>query len=258
MKLSGYRNILIFGSSQGIGKALALEYAPLCSNLILMSRNMDAVEKLRNNILIQQSNVFLKKCDVSIISEVKDAIEYALNKVKTIDLAVLNAGVGNPEQMEFFKSENYKKAFEINTFGIANALEFLIPVMKSQGYGTIAGVTSLADVRGYPGSSSYCSSKAAASILLESARLELKKFNINIITIRPGFVRTAMTDKNEFWMPFLMESKKAAKIIIKGIEKKKSVVQFPFFTVNLTRLVKNIPNFLYDPILRNARNRFKG
>jgi short-subunit dehydrogenase len=161
--------------------------------------------------------------------------------------------VESPEWMKHFRSEEYKKILSINAFGIAHALEFLIPIMKKQGYGTIAGVSSLADVRGYPGSSSYCSSKAAGSILLESARIELKPHNINVITVKPGFVKTAMTDKNEFYMPFLMSTEKAAKIIVRGINKRKSIVQFPFGTVMLTRLVKFVPNWIYDPVMRMGR-----
>ena len=110
-----------------------------------------------------------------------------------------------------FNSENFKKVFETNTFGIAHALECLIPIMKKQGYGKIAGVTSLADVRGYPGSSGYSASKAAATRLLESARIELKKFNIRVITVKPGFVKTPMTDKNEFIMPFKIQPERAAR-----------------------------------------------
>jgi short-subunit dehydrogenase len=74
-----------------------------------------------------------------------------------------------------------------------------------------------------------------------------------VITVKPGFVRTAMTDKNEFYMPFLMEVEKAAKIIRKGIEKGRSVVQFPFPTVMLSRFVKFLPNWIYDPSIRASR-----
>jgi short-subunit dehydrogenase len=253
MKYSKYRNVIIFGASRGIGKALALEYASAKSNLILFSRNIDGFEELSKDISNLGCTLYFKKCDVSIKSEVKDAVEFAVNKFDTIDLAIINSGVGSPEWMVNFNSEDFKNIHKINVFGIAHGLEYLIPVMINQGYGTIAGVTSLADVRGYPGSAGYCSSKAAASVLLESARVELKKHNIRIITVRPGFVKTAMTDKNEFYMPFLMNTDKAAGKIMKGIEKNKSIVQFPFFTVNLTRLVKFLPNFIYDPLIRLGR-----
>ncbi len=248
-----YKNIIIFGASQGIGKALALEYSSLNTNLSLFSRNTDAIMGLAEDINNLGGNAIFKKCDVAVQKDVNEALNFSVEKLKTIDLVIINAGVGYPIWMSNLSSSEIKKVFDINVFGIAHVLEYTIPIMKKQKYGTIAGVTSLADGRGYPGSASYCSSKAAASILLESCRVELKQNNINILTIKPGFVKTAMTDKNEFFMPCLMNPDKAARIIRKGIEKQKTIVQFPFFTVNLTRLVKNIPNLLYDPLINIGR-----
>lgn len=248
-----FKNIALFGASQGIGKAIAIEYASLKSNLVLLSRNTDALESLTVDINNLGGRAFYKKCDISIKKDVEDSVNYTLDKLNTIDLAIINSGIGKPEWMANFKSDEFKQIIETNVFGIAHVLEYIIPLMKKQGFGTIAGVTSLADVRGYPGSAGYCSSKAAASILLESARVELKKLNINVITIKPGFVKTAMTAKNEFYMPFLMDTDKAAKIIRKGLEKKKSIVQFPFFTVYLTRIAKYTPNFIFDLFITRGR-----
>lgn len=247
------KNVLIIGASQGIGKALAIEYSSNSSNLMLLSRNEDAIREISESINSLGGVSYFKKCDVSNKDEVKNGISFAVDSLKDIDLAIVNAGVGSPVWMENFSSEEFKKVVEINTFGIAHCLEYLIPIMKKQGYGKIAGVSSLSDIRGFAGSSSYCSSKAATSLLLESARVELHKFNIKVITIKPGFVRTAMTDKNEFYMPFLMETDKAARIIHKRIEKNKRVVQFPLPTVLLTKLIRIIPNWLFDPIMRRAR-----
>lgn len=247
------KNVLIIGASQGIGKALAETYASAGANLFLLSRNLNAIEEISYKLNSSGHQCSFMQCDISIYEDVKRGIEFALNKLGTIDLAIINAGVGSPEWMKNFKSEVYKKILSINAFGIAHSLEFLIPVMIRQGYGTIAGVSSLADVRGYPGSAGYDSSKAAASVLLESARVELKPLNINVITVRPGFVKTAMTAKNEFYMPFLMSTEKAAKKIMRGISKRKKLVQFPLFTVMLTKIAKFTPNFIFDPLMRMGR-----
>jgi short-subunit dehydrogenase len=247
------KNVLIIGASQGIGKALALEFAAAGYTLVLLSRNVNAIKELCTQIQQMGFKCSYKGCDVADYLQVKDGIDFANNSLGSIDIAILNAGVGHPEWMKSFSSTGYKEIMNINAFGIAHSLEFLIPLMRKQGYGKIAGVTSQADVRGYPGSSAYTSSKAAASILLESARVELKEFNISVITVRPGFVKSAMTDKNEFRMPFLMSAEKAARIIRKGIEKNKSIVQFPFFTVMATRVIKNLPNWIYDRVMRAAR-----
>src|SRR5437868_1241315 len=238
-----YKNVLIIGASQGIGRALAEEYAKDGYNLVLLSRNTESLSKI-SNLPESKCKCFYKLCDVSDYESVKSGIAFAQNSLGIIDIAIINAGIGSPEWMSSFRSEEFKKVVGINTFGIAHCLEFLIPIMKKQGYGKIAGVTSLADVRGYAGSSSYCASKAAASVLLESARIELKSLNIHVMTIRPGFVKTAMTDKNEFRMPFLMQPAQAAKKIKRGIDRNKSIIQFPFLTVMATRVIKNLPNWI--------------
>jgi len=173
--------------------------------------------------------------------------------MRTIDIAILNAGISGRNWLDRLNIDEFKKIIEVNLLSIAYGFEFLVPVMKQQGYGTIAGVSSLADARGYPGSSAYTASKAAATRLLESARVELKKHNINIITIKPGFVRTDMTAKNEFMMPFMIEPEKAAGIIRRGIERNKKIISFPLGRVVLTKISAHLPNFIYDPLMRKLR-----
>lgn len=248
-----HNTVIIIGASQGIGKALAKEYAAHNAKLVLLSRNTTSIESIAEDIINNGGECHTKKCDVTSLQDVKDGIEFALSKLGNLDLVIINSGIGGPNWMDNFSSSDFIKSFEVNTFGIAFALEVLIPIMKKQGYGTIAGITSLADIRGYGGSSSYSASKAAGSILLESARVELKKHNIRVITVRPGFVKTAMTDKNEFKMPLLMQPDKAAMIIRRKIEKGRSIVQFPWPIVMSTRIIKNIPNWIYDWGMNKAR-----
>ncbi len=247
------KNVLLIGASQGIGKALAQEFANNKYDLVLLSRNTDAIKAISDEITSKGCKCSFKGCDVSDYKQVKDGIEFAHQRLGAIDIAIINAGIGHPEWMSSFSSAGYREVIQTNAFGIANSLEFLIQIMKKQGHGKIAGVTSLADVRGYMGSAAYASSKAAASLLLESARVELKESNISVITVRPGFVKTAMTDKNEFKMPFMWSAEKAARKIRKGIERNKSIVQFPFPIVWATRIIKNLPNWIYDPLMRVSR-----
>jgi short-subunit dehydrogenase len=251
--MSKFKNVALFGASQGIGRALALEFSREGSSLVLLSRNEKEIESLTAEISSKGTKCFSKRCDITLLDNVMQGLSFAGEILDSIDLVIINSGVGGPNWMQGFSSKQFKETFEVNTFGIAHVLECVIPVMKKQGYGTIAGVTSLADVRGYGGSSSYSASKAAGSILLEAARVELKKDNIRVITIRPGFVKTAMTDKNEFKMPLLMQPDKAAKIIRKGIESGRSIVQFPFPIVMATRLIKFLPNWIYDWGMNLAR-----
>jgi short-subunit dehydrogenase len=129
-------------------------------------------------------------------------------------------------------------------------MEAVLPDMIRQGGGTIAGISSLAAWRGLPGAGAYCASKSALSTLLESARLDLRNTGVKIVTVCPGFVKseiTARRDPRE--MPFLLETEDGARRIIRGIKKQKSLVHFPWQVSWLMKLVKLLPDGLYDPLL---------
>ncbi|MBL0175763.1 MAG: SDR family NAD(P)-dependent oxidoreductase [Ignavibacteria bacterium] len=248
-------NVLILGASRGIGRALAIEYATRGCALALAARDVDALRELTRELGKQGGKIVYHRCDVADRAQVHATVEHAKKALGRIDLAILNAGVGEPGWVDGMDAGGVETVFGVNTLGIVYGLEALVPLMKKQGGGIIAGVSSLADARGYPGSAAYCASKAAASTFLESARIELRGSGIRVVTVRPGFVRTDMTAKNEFHMPFLLEPAKAARIIRRRIAMGLGVVQFPWPVVFATRLARIAPNFLFDRLLRAARRR---
>ena len=203
----------------------------------------------------QNKDIISIKCDVSIREDVKNAVQITLNTFGKIDIAILNAGINIKSGINEFNSKAVKKIFDVNVIGMSYFFEELIPVFKERG-GMFVGVSSLADGRGFPLSGFYCASKAAATLLLESQRVELKPLNIKVLTVKPGFVRTPMTDKNKFKMPFLMDVEKAAKIIIKGIEKEKSVIQFPWQSVVGAKILRILPNFIFDFVAAKHRKSY--
>jgi short-subunit dehydrogenase len=164
----------------------------------------------------------------------------------TIDIAILNSGVTLRSHSSQTKSDIAENIFRVNTFSIHIFTEALLPVFKNNKQSFLIGVTSLADVRGFPGSGLYSASKAAASTLLECMRIELKKLNIKVLIVKPGFVKTPMTDKNEFLMPFMLTADKAAEIIVKGIKREKKIISFPFPIVWSTKILKVMPDWLFD------------
>jgi short-subunit dehydrogenase len=237
--------ILITGASAGIGKSLALELSNKKAKLVLLARNEEKLSKLASEIKVN-SEVIYHKCDVSNLTEVKESIEKAIKEFGKIDAAILNAGIGYRMAMIDFDFEKTKRLFDTNLFGVLNFFEYLIPLFKEQKAGLIVGISSMADIRGFPGSAAYCASKSALTTYLESARIELRKYNIKIITVRPGFVDTNMIRNNRFKIYFVLDAKAAATKILKGIEKEKRVIQFPFFYVLLSAIVKFIPVRIYD------------
>ncbi|WP_041294196.1 SDR family NAD(P)-dependent oxidoreductase [Ignavibacterium album] len=237
--------ILITGASSGIGEAVARKFADEGALLALTARRKDIIDKIAQQLEVK-TRVASYKCDVTNIDEVRNVYRQIKIDFGKIDIAFLNSGVSFRSGIKEFDSAKARQIFDTNVMGLINFVEVLLPDFMNEKNGVIVGVSSLADSRGFPKSGFYCASKAAASIFLESLRIELKPYNVKVITIRPGFVKTPMTDKNEFFMPFLMEPEKAADIIIRGIKKEKNRIQFPFAISLAVRILRIIPDSLFE------------
>jgi short-subunit dehydrogenase len=250
------KTILITGASKGIGKALAQKYGKEKNHLILLARNEEELLSLSQEIISFGGKAEFFICDVSNKNEIKSVLDKILASNK-IDLAILNAGISLHSYFDDFDSENLLSQFNTNVFGVMYFIEILIPYFKKMGGGTIAAVSSLAEARGLPGSSIYCSTKIALSHLLEAARVELKQFGIKVITIKPGFVKTPMTDKNHFKMPLLISAEESADIITDGIEKGKRIIAFPKQMAFYSYLGKITPSFIFEKLISFSLDKLK-
>ena len=243
--------ILITGASTGIGRELVIQLSKKNVKLALVARRENLLQDLTNE------NVISIKCDVSKKDEVESAYQQIIEKFGKIDVAILNAGYSVRMKVEEYNSEYAENIFGANVFGIIYWVEQLIPNMIKRRNGMIVGVSSLADSKGYSKSGFYSASKAAATTYLEGLRSELRKYNVQVLTVRPEFVKTPMTDKNEFYMPLMMSTEKAAQIIINGIEKEKRMIQFPWQLVFATRLIPLIPNRLYELLENQTMKKYE-
>ena len=242
--------VLLTGASSGIGYSLAKSLPKENCSLALLSRSKNTLDELVTDIKNDGAKALSYKCDVGNLDEVKHAFERIKNDFGRIDIAILNAGVSHRADVKNYSVEIARNIFDVNVFGIINFVEQLIPDFIQRKEGMIVGVSSLAEARGFPKSGFYNASKSAASLMLESLRVELKPYNIKVLTVKPGFVRTPMTDKNDFQMPFLMDVDKAAKIIIDGIKKEKHIIQFPLTTVIGSKIIKLLPDWLFDYLMK--------
>ena len=135
-----------------------------------------------------------------------------------IDVAVLNAGTHQPVSAAEFTAEGLRRLIEINLFGTAACLEALMPRMIARGRGRIAVVASVAGYRGLPTSAYYGASKAALINLTESLKFDLDRAGVTLQLVDPGFVKTPLTDRNDFPMPFLISAELAADRIARGLK----------------------------------------
>jgi short-subunit dehydrogenase len=243
------KNILLTGASSGIGFQLTKDLAKERANLALLARRKNILDDLAEELKLSDTKIITIQCDVTSKESVKTAFDFVKDEFGNIDIAILNSGGSHRMSVEDFNSESIKDVFEVNIIGLVNCLNEIIPYFIKRKSGLIVGVSSLAESRGFPRSAAYSASKAAASAFLESIRIELKKYNVKVITVKPGFVKTPMTDKNEFEMPFLMNVEKASKIILNGIKKEKRIIQFPLPIVLGSKILKFLPDALFDYLL---------
>lgn len=243
--------VLLTGASSGIGYQLAKDFANEGAKLALLSRRLDILEKL-SQALDKKTFVRVYKCDVTIKQQVHETVVQIKKDFGKIDIAILNSGVGANSSALDYNSDAAEKVFNTNVLGVIYFIEQLIPDFISEKRGAIVGLSSLGDGKGFPKSGFYSASKAALTILLESLRIELKKFNVKVVTVKPGFIKTPMTDKNKFKMPFLMNVEKASLIIINGLKKDKRIIEFPWQTTIGAKILRMIPPKWFEAFASNS------
>ena len=239
--------ILITGASSGIGYQLVKDLALEGAKLALLSRRIELLDSLAND-LKDQTIIHNYRFDVTNKVEVAETISKVKKDFGRIDIAILNSGVAFRSSVLDYKSEEAEKTFNTNVLGAVYCIEQLLPDFISEKRGAIVGISSLGDGKGFPKSGFYSASKAAFTILLESLRIELKKYNVKVVTVKPGFVKTAMTDKNEFKMPFLMSVEEGSKIILDGLKKDKRIIEFPWQTTLGAKILRMMPTKWFEAI----------
>lgn len=247
MDLRG-KTVIVTGASSGIGLALSRLLAKEKLNLALIARRGDVLSRLAEELKDSGSTILPVPCDVAGREGVIRACREVKARFGEVDIAVLNAGLGYGGGIEPFNAEAGRRIFEVNVFGVIDFIGELLPDFRRRGNGMIVGVSSLADSRGFPRNGFYSASKSAVTFILDALRVESKKHGIKVLTVKPGFVQTPMVGDNDFKMPFIVTAEKAATLILKGIKKEKKFVQFPFPMWASAKIIKFMPNFLYEPI----------
>jgi short-subunit dehydrogenase len=235
---------IITGASSGIGEALARELARRGWTLALLARRADLLDALVREL--PTKSVALP-CDVTNADAVREAVkkgEEALGG--TFDLAIANAGVGVPSHAAKFVLADAELMVRVNILGMFNLFDAVIPSMVERRAGRFAGVASIAGLRGLPATSVYSATKAAMQAFLEASRIDLLQYGVGVTTINPGFIETAMTEKNRFKMPFLMKVDDAAHVMADGLERGKRVIEFPRPMSLLMRFARLLPDAVWD------------
>lgn len=235
----------ITGASSGIGRALALKMASEEWTVAATARSVASLETLADESKMLPGTIYPFAADVTDSSEICSIIERIETSCGAIDLAVLNAGTYVADTAKTTCGKNVTALMQLNFVGTVNCLHPLAKKMRSRGAGAIAVVSSLAGYVGLPGAAGYGASKAALINLTESLHPELSTYGIKLQVVNPGFVKTPLTDKNQFKMPFLMEVDDAADALYKGLKSNRFEITFPTRFSIIIKLLRYMPYKLF-------------
>ncbi|MBX3490285.1 SDR family NAD(P)-dependent oxidoreductase [Parvibaculum sp.] len=230
--------VWITGASSGIGRALALRMAKAGYRVAATARRAGELEALAREA---DGLVVPVAADTTDAASLKAAVTRIEETLGPIGIAVFCAGTYQALMGAELTAAKARPLFELNFMGTVNSLEAVLPGMMRRGTGRIAMVASLAGYFGLPTSAVYGASKAALINMAEALRPDLARHGIAVQIVNPGFVRTPLTDKNEFPMPFLMETADAAEAFYRGLHSSRFEITFPRRFSLLLRLLQMLP-----------------
>jgi short-subunit dehydrogenase len=239
--------LFITGASSGIGQALAEYYAAQGAQLGLCARRAEALQQLAAR---WPGQVHCYPLDVTDAAALRAAGEDFMARLGVPDIVIANAGISRGTLSEHAEDlDVIRRVMDTNFFGMAATFSPFIGSMRRAGRGRLVGIASVAGIRGLPGSEAYSASKAAAITYLESLRVELRPSGVKVVTICPGYIGTPMTAVNPFPMPFLISAEAAAPRFARAIEKGRSYVVIPWQMGVVARLLRLLPNAVYDRLM---------
>jgi len=250
--------VWLTGASSGIGAALVTRLVERGARVAITARRVDLLEAIARDHSKGGSSLLVVPADVTDPAAVAVAARRIEAEWGGIDLAIFNAGgsvasipqsaVRNPQ----FAAPDFVDTMALNYFSVVYGIDAVLPGMLARGSGHIAAVASLAGYRASSVALPYSAAKAAVIHLIEGLRLSTGSRGIAFTIINPGFVRTPLTARNTFRMPFLVEANVAAERIVRGLERRKREIHFPAplsWTVKFLRL---LPGSFYARVISRA------
>ena len=236
------KTIWITGGSTGIGKSLAIKFANEGWNVAISARR----EELLNQLSEKYENISSFPLDVTDKLKCKEIFNQIKNKYESIDICFFSTGTWNPKKEKDIDVEQIENVFKVNFFGTLNTIKAVEEYFKSKKDGIITIVSSIAGYKGLPNSTGYGPSKSALNNLAESLYFDFQRFGVRICLVSPGFIKTPMTDKNNFKMPFLKTPEYAAEKIYNGLIKQNVFeIHFPKSLTLILKFLSLLPNKIY-------------
>ena len=250
------RGVVITGASSGIGAALARACAARGDRLVLLGRDRERLDAVRASLPVDSTGLI---ADVGDLAAMRAAADDIRHHSGTPDVVIASAGVsigtlaGDGDDLLALE-----RVLRTNVLGIAASFQPFVAAMRERGSGTLAGIASVAGLRGLPGAGAYSASKAAAIALLESMRVELHGSGVRVVTLAPGYIDTPMTRVNPYPMPFLMDVDKAASKRLSLIDRQRSFAIVPWQMGVAGRLMRLLPDSVHDRLFAHAGRKPRG
>ena len=236
------KTIWITGASTGIGRALAIKFAKNGWNVAASARRENLLKELEE----LKQDIYSFPLDVTDKEKCKEVFKKIEDKFKTIDISFFSTGTWDPGKEKEIDVEQIENVMKVNFFGTLNCIKSVEKYYRNKKSGHISIVSSIAGYRGLPNSTGYGPSKSALNNLAESLFFDFKRYGVRVSLISPGFIKTPMTDKNDFKMPFLRTTDFAADKIYEGlVNSNKFEIHFPKQLTLILKLLRILPYTLY-------------
>ena len=235
------KKIWIIGASSGIGKALAEKYASTGWKVAVSARRKEILDEMAND-----QNISSYPLDVTVEEKIGEVFAKIIKDFNYLDICIFCSGSYERKLEKNINVDQIKKTTNINFFGVVQCVKAVEDYFKNRKQGHISIVSSVAAYRGLPNSTGYGPSKAALTNFTESIYFDFKRYGVKVSLISPGFIKTPMTDKNDFPMPFIKTPQFAADKIYKSLNKKnKFEIHFPFELTFMLKILRILPYKIY-------------
>lgn len=248
--------VVISGASGGLGLSLARRYLERGAIVAAFARRGEMLQILTTEFPDQ---VYSYTLDVRDAAAVQQAASDFIGRVGVPDVVIANAGVSVGTLTEYAEDISaFQQVMDVNVLGMVKTFQPFLAAMRAVRHGSLVGIASVAGFRGLPGASAYSASKAAAISYLESLRVELHGSGLAVVTICPGYIKTAMTAINPYPMPFILEADEAARRMILAIERQCTFAVIPWQMAGIGGVLRVLPRWLYDRLFAKAPHKPRG
>ena len=231
------QNILITGATSGIGKQLATDYLLEGHAVYAVGRDDKALSELKS--------LGAETIDLDLMD--REKVIEAFEKLETVDVAILGAGMCEYLDMPNFDSESFMKVMSVNMGTLSHAIEGVLPKLIAS-KGRLVGIGSASAYVPFARAEAYGSSKAAIHYLMKTLQISLAPHDVAVSLVVPGFVETPMTKQNDFPMPFLQTPKQASEAIRDGIESGHEVIEFPKKLTVPLKALGTLPDLVWQQV----------